>query len=85
MSEHVEYLVQITSCLVEALADEDGRIDLKCFEKICNAFIKAVLVAGKVGDQAVIALKQVFQQVGPIFSIGDAFPDIMRISMYVCR
>ena len=46
-----------------SLADEEGRIDPKCFEKICNACIKAALVAAKVGDQAVAILKQVLQQV----------------------
>ena len=39
------------------IADDDGRIDLKCFEKIVNACVKSVLIGARVGDQAVALLK----------------------------
>ena len=61
--EQSQLITEVIGCLIEALADEEGRIDPKCFEKICNACIKAALVAAKVGDQAVAILKQVLQQV----------------------
>jgi hypothetical protein len=73
MSDQIELIVQITGCLVEALADDEGRIDMKCFEKICNALIKAGFIAGRVGDLAVNTLKQILQQVRPIPTNGDAF------------
>jgi hypothetical protein len=63
MSEQIELTVQLTGSLVEALADDEGRIDMKCFEKICNALIKALFIVGKVGDHAVQALKEISRQV----------------------
>jgi hypothetical protein len=71
--EQIELTNQIIGCLIDALADDEGRIDMKCFEKICNALIKAGFVAGKVGDLAVNALKDIFRQVELIRTNGDAF------------
>ncbi len=58
-----ELTIQMIGCMVEAFADDDGNIDMKCFEKIFNACVKALLVSFKVGDSAVEALKQVMVQV----------------------
>jgi hypothetical protein len=84
---HIESTIQITAALVEALADDEGQIDIKCFEKICNAFIKASFIAGNVGDHAADALKQILQQVGPISQIGLAMHsrchDIINICLQV--
>jgi hypothetical protein len=55
--------IQVISCMVEILADDEGRIDQKCFEKICAACIKAVIVGFKVGDQALNLMKQVLSVV----------------------
>jgi hypothetical protein len=45
------------------VADDEGRIDLKCFEKIVNACVKSLLVGARVGDQAVALLKSFAGQV----------------------
>ncbi len=49
--------------MVKALADDEGKIDLKCFEKVFTACIKAVVVGMKVGDQALLVLQQALGQV----------------------
>ncbi len=56
-------VVEVISCMVEVLADEDGKIDQKCFEKIFVACLKTLCVAMKVGDLTLAALKQVLCQV----------------------
>ena len=58
-----EIAIELIRCLVEVVADDDGRIDLKCFEKIFNACVKSVLVGARVGDQAVVLLKSFAGQV----------------------
>ncbi len=63
-SEQSQLAVQVIGCMVEALADDDGNIDQKCFEKIFTACVKAVLVGLKVGDQALAILQQGLGQVG---------------------
>ncbi len=63
-----ELAIQVIGCMVEILADDEGRIDLKCFEKICNACIKAVIVGMKVSDQALVLLQQVLREVFSILS-----------------
>jgi hypothetical protein len=52
----------LIGCLVEIVADDEGRIDLKCFEKIVNACVKSVLVGLRVGDQLVELLKNYSRQ-----------------------
>ncbi len=61
--EERELAIQVIGCMVEVLADEEGNIDQKCFEKIFNACIKAVIVAAKVGDQALMGMEQSLQAV----------------------
>jgi hypothetical protein len=63
-SEQSQLAIQVIGCMVEALADDDGNIDQKCFEKIFTACIKAVIVGMKVGDQALAVLQQGLGQVG---------------------
>ena len=63
-SEQSQLAIQVIGCMVEALADDDGNIDQKCFEKIFTACIKAVIVGLKVGDQALAILQQGLGQVG---------------------
>ena len=58
-----ELAIQVIGCMIEVLADDDGKIDMKGFEKIFNACVKAVLISAKVGDQAAAALKQILSQV----------------------
>jgi hypothetical protein len=60
--------IEVIGCLIEVIADDDGRIDLKCFEKIVNACVKSVLISARVGDQAVALLKS--------FAGAVAFPFI---------
>ncbi len=56
--------IQVIGCMVEVLADNDGNINQKSFEKIFKACIKAVIVGMKVGDQALAVLQQALGQVG---------------------
>ncbi len=63
-SEQNELAIQVIGCMVEVLADDDGNIDQKCFEKIFVACIKAAIVTMKVGDQALVLLQQALGQVG---------------------
>ncbi len=58
-----EIAIEVIGCLVEIVADDDGRIDLKCFEKIVNACVKSVLVGARVGDQAIALLRSFAGQV----------------------
>ncbi len=51
-SEQNQLAIEVIGCMVEVLADDNGNIDQKCFDKIFNSCIKAVLVGMKVGDQA---------------------------------
>jgi hypothetical protein len=44
--------------MVESLADENEKINLKCFEKICVACIKATILGLKIGDQALMILQR---------------------------
>ncbi len=62
-SEQNQLAIEVIGCMVEVLADDDGNIDQKCFDKIFNACIKAVLVGMKVGDQALAILQQALGQV----------------------
>jgi hypothetical protein len=55
--------IEVIGCLVEVVADDEGRIDLKCFEKIVNACVKSLLVGARVGDQAAALLKSFAGQV----------------------
>ena len=61
--------MQVIGCLVEALADDDGKIDIKCFEKVCNAGIKAAFVSYKVGDEVIGKLKEALCEVGCDFEM----------------
>jgi hypothetical protein len=63
-NEQSQLAIQVIGCMVEVLADDDGNIDQKCFDKIFTACIKAVIVAMKVGDQALLILQQTLGQVG---------------------
>jgi hypothetical protein len=58
-----EIAIEVIGCLIEVVADEDGRINLKCFEKIFNACVKSLLVGARVGDLAVALLKRFAGQV----------------------
>ncbi len=58
-----ELAIEVIGCMVEVLADDDGNIDQKCFDKIFNACIKAVVAGLKVGDQALAILQQALGQV----------------------
>jgi hypothetical protein len=62
-SDQNELVIQVIGCMVEVLADDDGNINQKCFDKIFTACIKAVIVAMKVGDQALAAMQQALDQV----------------------
>mmetsp|Transcript_34654 Transcript_34654/g.72669 ORF Transcript_34654/g.72669 Transcript_34654/m.72669 type:complete len:769 (-) Transcript_34654:316-2622(-) len=75
--EQSELAIQVIGCMVEVLADDDGNIDQKCFEKIFIACIKAVIVGMKVGDQALVILQQALGQVGwqPTESFQKDFKD----------
>jgi hypothetical protein len=68
MSSEKEIAIQVIGCMVEVLADDDGKIDLKCFEKIFTACIKAVIVGLRVGDQALMVLQQMLSEVGTFLS-----------------
>ena len=63
MSEEREIAIQVVGCMVEALSDEEGKIDQRCFEKIFNAFIKTAIVGAKVGDLALNIMQQILSQV----------------------
>jgi hypothetical protein len=63
-----EIAIEVIGCLVEVVADDDGRIDLKCFEKIVNACVKSVLVGARVGDQAIALLRSFAGQVDYAFA-----------------
>jgi hypothetical protein len=58
-----ELAIEVIGCMVEVLADDDGNIDQKCFEKVFTACLKAVVVTMKVGDQALLIMQQVLSQV----------------------
>ncbi len=60
--------IHVIGCMVEVLADEDGNIDQKCFEKIFTACIKAVIVGMKVGDQALVLFQQALAPVCTVLS-----------------
>ena len=62
--EENQIAIQVIGCMVEVLADDDGNIDQKCFDKIFTACTKAVLVGMRVGDQALAILQQALGQVG---------------------
>ncbi len=64
MSNEQSHAIQVIGCMLEVLADDDGNIDQKCFEKIFIACMKAVIVVMKVGDQALVILQQALGQVG---------------------
>jgi hypothetical protein len=66
--ENVELKSQVIGCLIEALADEEGKIDQGSFNKIFNACVKAFLIAAKVPDQAVAIVKLILIQVIPDFA-----------------
>lgn len=66
-----ETAIEVIACLVEVVADDDGRIDLKCFERIFNACVKSLLVGARVGDQAVALLKSIAGQVAFPFPFDD--------------
>jgi hypothetical protein len=61
--EKNQLAIEVIGCMVEVLADDDGNIDQKCFDKIFNSCIKAILVGMKVGDLALAALKRALGQV----------------------
>ncbi len=65
-----EMTMQVIGCLVEALADDDGKIDMKCFEKVCNAGIKAAFESSKIGDQLVGNLREALKEVCCIVEIS---------------
>ena len=67
-SEDSAVAIQLLGCMVDALADETGKIDPQCFEKICNACVRAVLISMKVGDKAAVILKRILQQVLQFYS-----------------
>ena len=83
--ENAELGANVIGCLIEVLADDEGRIDPKCFEKICNACIKAVLIAAKVGDSAVTALKQSLVQVRSISSAQYALNRSASYFVYAAK
>ena len=58
MSGQAELGIQLIGSLVEVIADDECRIDMKCFEKICNAFVKEVIVALKVD----VKIKEIFKE-----------------------
>ncbi len=62
-NEQNEVAIQVIGCMVEVLADNDGNIDQKCFDKIFNACIKAFVAGLKVGDQVLVILQQAVGQV----------------------
>ncbi len=55
--------IELIGFLVETVADDEGKVDLKCFKKIVNACVKSLLVSAEVGDQAVELLKNFGKQV----------------------
>ncbi len=63
MTEEREVAIQIIGCMVDALADEKGNIDQRCFEKIFNACIKSVIAGARVGDQALMTMQQATSKV----------------------
>ena len=63
--ENVELKSQVIGCLIEAFADEEGKIDQKGFNKIFNACVKAFLIAKKVPDEAAALVKQILVKVIP--------------------
>ena len=63
--ENVELKSQVIGCLIEAFADEEGKIDQKGFNTIFNACVKAFLIAKKVPDEAVALVKLILVQVIP--------------------
>ena len=77
MLEQADLSVEVIGCLVEAIADDEDRIDQKCFEKICNAFVKALLITMKVDVKIRDFLKDAALQVGNIVYI-DAINAMMN-------
>ena len=45
-----EIAIELVGCLVDVVADDQGNIALKDFEKIFNACVKSVLIAGQVAE-----------------------------------
>jgi hypothetical protein len=62
-SDDRELAIQVIGFMVEALANEDGNIDQKCFEKIFNACMKSAIVGAGVGDHAWMVIQQALIQV----------------------
>jgi hypothetical protein len=62
-SDEKQLAIQVIGCMVEVLADDDGNINQKCFDKIFTACIKAAIVVTNVGDQAFVVLQQALGQV----------------------
>jgi hypothetical protein len=65
-----EIAIKVIGCLIEMLANDEGNIDLKCFEKIFNACVKSLLEGAQVGDQAVALLKSFAGQVAFLRILG---------------
>ncbi len=57
MQGESQVTIELIGCLVEVVADDEGRIDLKCFEKIINACVKSVIIGLRIGDQVAELLK----------------------------
>jgi hypothetical protein len=85
--ENVELKSQVIGCLIEAFADEEGKIDQKGFNKIFNACVKAFLIAKKVPDEAVALVKLILVQVIPHVTVlhKNPFPALKQSSRQTGR
>ena len=64
--DKAELSIELIGCLVEAIADDENRIDQKCFEKIFNSCVKALLITMKV-DSIIKSSLQAFCNVSDVF------------------
>jgi hypothetical protein len=58
-----EIAIEVVGCLIEIVCDEQGNISPKDFDKIFNACLKSILIAGQVADKAVDAFRALAAQV----------------------
>jgi hypothetical protein len=81
-SDERQLAIQVIGFMVEALADENGNIDQKCFEKVFNACVKSVIISARVGDHALMAMKQALSQVAQKTTpLSNTFIETLKIKI----